>query len=92
MTKRNLFKTGTLNVRGLADKYKQEQLVHDMENYKIDVCCLQETNITDNRNLNIKDYCLINLRSDCHHYGNSFFISLKWKDRIVKYWKVFDRV
>eukprot|EP00112_Aurelia_sp_Birch-Aquarium-sp1_P019881 Seg5003.2 transcript_id=Seg5003.2/GoldUCD/mRNA.D3Y31 product="hypothetical protein" protein_id=Seg5003.2/GoldUCD/D3Y31 len=92
MTRKNIFKTGTFNVRGLTDEFKQQQLVHDMGNYEIDICCLQETKITDNRDFNIKDYRLINLQSNCRHYGNGFFISPKWKDRIVKYWKVSDRV
>lgn len=92
MTRKNIFNTGTFNVRGLTDEFKQEQLVHDVKKYKIDICCLQETKITENRDINIKDYRLITLQSNCRHYGNGFLISPKWKDRIVKYWKVSDRV
>ena len=73
------------------NEFKQEQLVHDMDNLKIDIFCLQERKIADNRDLNIKNYRLINVDSNCHHYGNCFVISLKWKDRFAKYWKVSDR-
>ena len=66
--------------------------MHAVEKYKIDICCLQETKITENRDINKKDYRLIILQSNCRHYGNGFLISPKWKDRIVKNWKVSDRV
>ena len=92
MRRKNIFNIGTFNVRGLTDEFKQEQLVHDVEKYKLDICCLQETKITENRDINIKDYRLITLQSNSRHYGNGFLISPKWKDRIVKYWKVSDRV
>ena len=74
MTRKNIFNTGTFNVRGLTDEFKQEQLVHDGKKYKIDICCLQETKITENRDINIKDYRLITLQSNCRHYGNGFLI------------------
>ena len=82
MRRKNIFNIGTFNVRGLTDEFKQEQLVHDVEKCKIDICCLQETKITENRDINIKDYRLITLQSNSRHYGNGFLISPKWKDRI----------
>ena len=44
---------GTFNVRGLAKEEKQERLAQDIDNYKIDVCCLQETKIKDGRDITI---------------------------------------
>ena len=44
---------GTFNVRGLVKEEKQELLAQDIDNYKIDVCCLQETKIKDGRDITI---------------------------------------
>ena len=39
------FSIGSLNVRGLTEDTKKEQLVRDVNQYGIDVCTLQETKI-----------------------------------------------
>ena len=44
---------GTFNVRGLVKEEKQELLAQDIDNYKIDVCSLQETKIKDGRDITI---------------------------------------
>ena len=50
------FSVGTFNVRGLNDEYKQIELVRDIESYKVDVCTLQETKVTDGFNKNIQQH------------------------------------
>ena len=89
---RHKFSLGSFNVRGLTKQYKQEQLAHDMINYKLDICCLQETKITNGMDININDHRLICIPTDCRHYGNGFIVSPKWKHNIHKYWKVSDRL
>ena len=63
---------GKFNVRGLAKEEKQELLAQDIDNYKIDVCWLQETKIKDGRDITIgeKQQKLIALPSGNRHYGN----------------------
>ena len=82
----------TFNVRGLTAKQKQKALVKDMKNYKIDICCTQETKIKDGIDKNIKNYRLISLPTESKHYGNGFIISKKLVNNIHRYWKVSDRI
>ena len=84
----------TFNVRGLAKEEKQELLAQDIDNYKIDVCCLQETKIKDGRDITIgeKQHKLIALPSDNRHYGNGFAVSNNWKNNTHRHWKVSDRI
>ena len=63
-----------------------------MIKYKLDICCLQETKITNGVDTNINDHRLICIPTDCKHYGNGFIVSPKWKHNIHKYWKVSDRI
>ena len=42
----------------------------NMANYEIDFFCLQETNITEYKEVLIKNYRLKNLQSNFHYYGN----------------------
>ena len=85
---------GTFNVRALVKEEKQELSAQDVGNYKIDVCCLQETKIKDDRDITIgvKQHKLIALPSDNRHYGNGFAISNNWKNNIHRHWKVSDRI
>ena len=48
------FKLGTFNVRGLTQDTKQEQLSRDMNRYKLDVLCIQETKIKELTNIDIE--------------------------------------
>ena len=41
--KEDLFSVATFNVRGLRNHVKQEALSRDIDKYKIDIFCLQET-------------------------------------------------
>ena len=85
---------GTFNVRGLAKEEKQKLLAQDIDNYKIDVCCLQETKIKNGRDITIgeKQHKLIALPSDNRHYRNGFAVSNNWKNNIHRHWKVSDRI
>jgi exonuclease III len=86
------FNIGTFNVRGLVNGYKQEQLSRDIEKYKIDICCLQETKIRDNTDTIVNGHRLITIQTNCQYYGNGFLISSKWKNSVHNYWKISDRI
>ena len=43
------------NIRGLSDKLKKVQLTKDLKFYNVDVCCVQETKITESIDINIRD-------------------------------------
>ena len=45
--KEDLFSVATFKVKGLKNHVKQEALSRDIEKYKIDICCLQKTKITE---------------------------------------------
>ena len=53
------FKIGSFNVRGLKETSKLTFLVSDIEYYKIDVCCLQETHLTETISSNKKRKILL---------------------------------
>ena len=65
-----------------------------MKKYGIDICCLQETKLVDDKDKDIEEYnCqFINVKPECKHYGNGFVVAPKWKNNVVKYWKVSDRI
>ena len=89
--KRN-FCVGSLNVRGLTAKTKQEALTRDTQKYNVDVCCLQETKIQKNGVYEINGSIIITFETKNKHYGNGFIVSKTWKGSIYKYWKVSDRI
>ena len=91
--KKKMFNAATYNVRGLADHGKRETLAVDIENYEIDVCCLQETKVVEAVDIELENGCrFININSDNRHYGCGFIISKKWKNSIYEYWKISDRI
>ena len=49
----------SFNVRGLSEKVKKLSLSNDLKNYKVDICCLQETKIINGCDINIGEYRLI---------------------------------
>ena len=49
------FSLGTFNVRGLCDDSKKESLASDLEKYKLDVCCVQETKIKNGLDITTKN-------------------------------------
>jgi exonuclease III len=84
---------GTFNVRGLKDLYKKESLAEDVDRYKLDVLCLQETKISEHVDCNIgRNHRLVSFISSNQHYGIGFVISAKWRELIHKTWKVSDRI
>ena len=86
------FCIGTFNVRGLNDKQKRAHLSNDIDNYKVDICCLQETKITEDIDTDINNNRLICFKSENHHYGTGFIVSNKWKNNIYRYWNLSDRI
>ena len=42
------------NIRGFTDKLKKVQLSKDLKFYNVDVCCVQETKITEDIDTNIR--------------------------------------
>ena len=80
----------TFNVRGLRSESKQCELVADLNRYGVDICCLQETKISEDLDTNIENYRLINFQSNQKQYGNGFAVSNKLK--IHRFWKVDDRI
>ena len=83
---------GTFNLRCLNDQNKQKCLWKDMEKYKVDLCCLQKTKMTEEVDTDVNKCRFINIGSECRHYGNGFAVSSRWRNNIVKYWKVSDRI
>ena len=51
--------TASYNNGGLTNKLKKVQLGKDLRFYNVDVCCVQETKITEDIDTNIRDYRLI---------------------------------
>jgi exonuclease III len=88
----NHTKIATFNVRGLNEPSKQNNLIDDLKKQKIEVCCLQETKINEDKDEELQGYRLINLKPDQKAYGCGFVISPRWKNNIYRYWKVSDRV
>ena len=68
MTNSN-FNFGTFNIRGLNDKQKQTDLSNDIINYKLDICCIQETKITTDIDTDINGNRLICFNAENHHHG-----------------------
>ena len=88
----NNIKIATFNVRGMNEKDKKQRLRDDMKRYNVDICCLQETKIGKSVDKQVGEYRFINIKPKCIYYGNGYVIAPKWKNNIVKYWKVSDRI
>ena len=74
--KEDLFSVATFNVRWLRNHVKQEALSRDIDKYKIDICCLQETKIPkhfDKTTLHANK--LTTVPSNSQHYGNGFILN-----------------
>ena len=80
------------NIRGFTDKLKKVQLSKDLKFYNVDVCCAQETKITENIDTNIRDYRLIYQKTNQKDYGNGFPIHKRLEQHIHKVWKLNDRI
>ena len=92
-SKEDLFSGATFNVRGLTNHVKQEALSKDIDKYKIDIRCLQETKITEHFDKTAPHgNRLITIPSNSQHYGNGFILNKKWKNSVHAYWGISDRV
>ena len=60
---------GSFNVRGISTNIAKENLINDLERYKLDLCCLQETKIRNGCDVNIEKHRLICFPSKCKDYG-----------------------
>ena len=65
------FTIGSYNIRGLTDKLKKVQLSKDLKFYNVDVCCVQETKITEDIDTNIRDCQLVSQKTNQKYYGIS---------------------
>ena len=83
----------SFNVRGLVDPNEQANLLKDMTKYKVDICCLQETKISELSDETRDKYRLILLPGkQCRHYGLGFAINEFWSQRLESYEYVSDRI
>ena len=74
-----VFKLETFNVRGLTDEHQLDLLNKDPKMYELDLCCLQETKINTELDVNLTNSHLINFKPDCNSYGCSYIISEEWQ-------------
>ena len=58
----------------------------------IDICCLKETKTTHDIDAETRNNRLILLPGQCRHYGLGFAISKGWKDKLVGYKTICDRI
>jgi len=87
-----LSRVATFNVRGLSSKFKKCQLISDLKNYQVGLCCLQETKISEGFDGVIDGHRLICLPTSCRHYGLGFAVDGSVASRIHRYWSVNDRI
>ena len=90
--KLNNFNVGTFNVHGLKSNIRKEHLVKDLEQYKLDIICLQETKIVNELDINIGHSRLVNFKPNCVHYGSGFLISNKVNSSILHKEQIYDRI
>ena len=62
-----------------------------MERYKIDIGCLQETKINNDKDEVINGFELTCFPTKQNAHGMGFIISKKWKDKVSKMSKVNHR-
>jgi exonuclease III len=86
-------KIATFNVRGLTKLTKQRDLANDMSRYHIDVCCLQETKVSEFSDEVVDDVRIVLLPGkECRHYGLGFAMNKDWANRLQHIDDVSDRV
>ena len=87
--KEELFSVATFNARRLKYHVKQEALTRDIDKYKIDICCLQETKITEHFDkTTLHGNKLITKPSNGQHYGNGFILNKNGKIQYIHTGKV----
>ena len=90
-------KTSTLNiakfnVQGLSSRLKQETLSQDLVAYKVDICCLQETKLTNGLDDIRNGSRCICPPPICRHYGLGFVVSRSHVEQIHRYRSISDCV
>ena len=83
---------GSYNIRGLTDKLKKVQLSKDLKFYDVDMCCVQETKITEGIDTNIRNYRFTSQKTNQKDYGNGFLIHKTLEQQMNKVWKLNDRI
>ncbi|GFO26877.1 craniofacial development protein 2-like [Plakobranchus ocellatus] len=86
------FNFGTFNVRGLSCEIKQNQLVEDFDRYKLDILCVQETKIKNGGDWTIRGHRVLLYETECRHYGNGFIIHKNLEPKVLRTWKISDRL
>ena len=85
-------KIGTFNVHGLSTCIKQRCIAEDMNRYELDILCLQETKIKEEKTWIDEGYKFIMMGSDSKDYGNGFVISPRLASNIVAFKYHTDRI
>ena len=89
---RQLFTVASFNLRGISSNVQRETLRRDLKVYKVDVCTLQETKVTEAFDQQMSGYRLLCFAPSCRHYGLGFAVSSEWSSSIHRFWALSDRV
>ena len=82
----------TFNVRGLTDDARKSYLEKDMDKYKLDIICLQETKINKHLDIPLDHSRFINFKPNCVHYGLGFLVNKHIEQNILNMVSVSDRI
>lgn len=82
----------SFNVRGLVKPEKRLALAKDLVSYQVDICCLQETKVSEHTDEMIGGYKIILLPSKTRHYGLGFALNKFWTDKLLTYEAISDRI
>ena len=82
----------TFNVHGLSAAEKKIDLARDINKYRVDICCLQETKVSALCDETIQNVKVILLPCKCRHYGLGFAINSRLAKRLISYKSVNDRI
>jgi exonuclease III len=85
-------KIASFNVRGLTDPTKQRQLTEDIARYHIDICCLQETKVSEFSDEIVGNTRVILLPGECRHYGLGFALNEAWANRLQSTKSISERI
>ena len=82
----------TFNAHGLAARYKQENLMKDLCNRGVHLCCVQETKLQKDMDLIMARHRFITFKPECASYGLAFVVAPSLAPFVTKFWVVSDRV
>ena len=72
----------SFNVRSLNAVEKRKELASDLDKHGIEICCVQETKIKDNPDVDVDQYRFLNLEHGPHH-GLGFYVHNTLSERII---------